>query len=175
MRKWPVLLLFIFSCGGDPEVPGETPQNPLKVEAAAFNNTEKRLEKTFLEVSGAPLTGFYSYTRRANRAPTESNAEKYYFPIVPINFNKKKDQLAIFAYCAPEKFRLLTNNLKKRWLNTNASKKHKIRGKRTLFYHEVPDAVIELFSNAQPKGYGFKISRQVTTIELIGIEGYPDI
>ena len=122
-----MLFIVVFSCKkGDPNIPGETKENPLKATISDILTEKVKLDKTYVAVQGVALTGLYSYTYKKKKYSSgkvdESKANKFYFPIVSKTFNPAKDELSVFVSVSPTEFKKMTNELKD-FMMTNSPEK----------------------------------------------------
>lgn len=131
-----------------------------------------KAEKKYVAIQGMPLTYFYSYTFKKKKfapsTPSEDKAEKFYFPIVPSTYNYKTDEIAIFAYCSPTKFKSLTGNLKN-FLDMKSGEKS-VNGRLTRYLHKVPQKILDVYT--KPKGgVAFKVasSDKLITVDVESI------
>jgi hypothetical protein len=142
-----LLIIFISACSGNPKIPGETEQNPLRLTARDHIIDPKKANKKYLAILGIPLTAFYSFNYKKNKPASEENAEHFYFPVIPPDFDVKKDPLTIFVYASPKEFRDITDNLKKFYKLMDEPRL--TRGYRAASKYEVPESVLRTYENNQ--------------------------
>lgn len=167
IKKWipSLLVLFIVSgCGGDPKIPGETEKNPLKFTARGYADKKMEIEKKYLAIEGIPLTALYSFTYKKGKPGIEANADNFYFPIIPPDFEATKDSLAIFAYCSTGTFNKITDNLKNFYKLT--AKPKTTTGTRSDFLYAIPAHIVEAYEKNKIK---VAPSEKRLTIKLISI------
>ncbi|MEM7180638.1 MAG: hypothetical protein AAF518_06985 [Spirochaetota bacterium] len=71
--------------------------------------------KTNFVIQGIPLTHYYSYTYKKKtysvKKPSVADANHFYFPVLPKNYNASKDKIQIFVHANVDQFRKLTKQL----------------------------------------------------------------
>lgn len=170
-----VFTLFFASCkGGDPNIPGETQGNPLKVDIKDIYEGKVKIDKKYLAIKGIPLTGLYSYTiskkKYSATTPSEDKARNFYFPLVPPSFNPQKDELSVFVYAEPKLFNKITNS-RKDFININSPEK--VTYGSTTKSNKVPNIIIDVYTKPSTSGgLSFKVAppEKRLTIKLDKIE-----
>lgn len=167
-------MILLFCKGGDPNVPGETKENPLSFHVSDFASGKVEVKKLYLAVKGIPLTDIYSYTYKKKKfsssTPTEEKAKAFYFPIVPKDFNYQKDEITTFVHATPTEFKKLTNGFKS-FINLKSDEKV-LKGRRKALF-KVPKVILDAY--AHPKGanvVSFKVAdpKKLITIDFDSIE-----
>ena len=134
----------MISCGGDPKVPGETAQNPLKFSVGDYASKTMKIDKKYLSIKGVPLTMQASFTYTEGKEASIENAENFYFPLVPVGFDPQKDTLSIFAYTSVAKFNEITKN--KTELIEEATEEKTIIGTKSDYLYIVPGYILDVYT-----------------------------
>lgn len=168
------IILFLFFCKGDPNVPGETKENPLSFNASDFASGKLKVKKTYLEIKGIPLTALYSYTYKKKEfnpsTPTEEKAKAFYFPIVPKGYSYQNDKITIFVHATPSEFKTLTNEFKE-YIDLNSDEKVVV-GRRKAFF-KVPQVILNAYTKPQGgNAISFKVAdpKKILTIDFDSIK-----
>lgn len=161
-------LLFSSCKGGDPNVPGETKENPLAFHVRDYMSGKiDPKKKTYYAIKGVPLTRFYSYTYKkkkyTSRKPTEKDAKEFYFPILPKNYDGTKDEIKVFVYVRPSKFKEVTKEMKE-FIDFPDGEKT-LKGRKKIF--KVPDVILNVYKK---KNIKVAPSDQILTVILDSIE-----
>ena len=163
------LSLVLFSCkGGDPNVPGETKENPLSFHVKDFMTGKvDPTKKTYYAIKGVPLTTYYSYTFKKKkyslRKPTVKDAKTFYFPILPKDYDGSKDEIKVFVYASPSKFRAQTGQLKT-FIDFPDGEKV-LKGKKKFF--KVPKVILDVY---RKKNIKIAPTDKILTVVLDTIE-----
>ncbi|MDH5654888.1 MAG: hypothetical protein OEZ34_03200 [Spirochaetia bacterium] len=169
----------LISCKyGNPEIPGETQENPLILDISSIQTGKSdKIEKKFLKFKAVAATESYIYTTEHYDddelyIEDDATAENFFFPIVPRNFNSQKDQIYVFGYMGKSTFLKLTENDTIVW--GFDSPEIEMQGKLNRLLRTIDPLSIEQFRLPEEEdGYGFQIAPEdeLITIKITHVNG----
>lgn len=159
-----VLILCLLSlgaaCGG--KGPGSSADQAQAATAAELY--EKGNSAQFVSLTGAALTGYHV---RTLDKPGGSTVEGYYFPVVPVGFDAKKDQVKVIVHAAAAVFDKETLERKQLLYSVNAPTTLLV--KKSGILESTPKSVRLVFtSSIRDSGYDLKLADSLLTYELMG-------
>ncbi len=145
-------MLFVFSflsCSPNPDIAGETIENPLKLSIEQIIKEDVETKK-YLLIDGVPVLGINTFTFTRSEADKElmdrddliDIAENFFFPVFSdkLKFDPAKDKIYVIIKISRKDFMKITEN------RTEFNSK----GKRYLILCESPDFFEDLFSTTVP-------------------------